>query len=290
MIKFATAVFGSVLLISTPVDAFDEFHRQLLLTTKSCESNPPGTAQCRLIAGPTCSRTLAEHGADVLRVSGPDLPFVPGLVVDTGFGKRAAEIDLNMNAGRTTLKTLASNADIFVQSYRPGSLAQKGFSPEELAALNPGIIYTTLSAWSHVGDWAERRGYDSIVTCATGMALQQGKNGVPAKIPCQPLDYISGFLAAFGTMVAVLRRANEGGSYRVRVSLSQTAEWIWRLGLMGDGKSFDPNSIDHQTLMKECDSAYGKLHFLPTALEMSETPPACRRTPVPLGHNDPCWD
>src|SRR5262249_35904314 len=95
----------------------------------------------RVLAGPTCARTLAEHGADVLKVGASHLADSGLTEVDTGFGKLAAFIDLRERAGAETLRGLLREADVFSQSYRPGTLAGRGFSPEEAAKLRPGIVY-----------------------------------------------------------------------------------------------------------------------------------------------------
>jgi crotonobetainyl-CoA:carnitine CoA-transferase CaiB-like acyl-CoA transferase len=245
----------------------------------------------RVIAGPTSGRTLAQHGASVMRISAAHLPFIPGLIVDTGFGKQAAELDLRSESARRQLDGLIANADVFTQSYRPGSLRAKGYTLERMAEIRPGIVTATLSAWSHTGPWADRRGFDSIVACATGLAEHQGTEGVPGKLPCQPLDYVSGYLCAFGIMTALKRRAEEGGSYEVRVSLAQTAEWIWNLGLLENtAKIQTPGFDDVGDLMAECDSAFGRLTYMKPVIGMEETPPTWKSPPVPLGTHKPEWD
>ena len=89
----------------------------------------------RVLAGPTCARTLAEHGADVLRIGSADLPSIPFFVMDTGHGKRTAFLDLKTKKGRESLVSLVSEADVFSQGYRPGVMKRLGFSPERLAEM-----------------------------------------------------------------------------------------------------------------------------------------------------------
>jgi crotonobetainyl-CoA:carnitine CoA-transferase CaiB-like acyl-CoA transferase len=105
----------------------------------------------RVIAGPVAGRTLAAHGADVLLVSGPDMPAIPWLTIDTGRGKLTSFVELKSEQGRETLRDLLAGADIFSQGYRPRALASLGFSPEEAASINPGIVYVSLSAYGHAG-------------------------------------------------------------------------------------------------------------------------------------------
>ena len=122
----------------------------------------------RLLAGPVCGRTLAAHGADVLAIASPKVPNLPQLITDTGRGKLTADLDLRDPGGRETLESLLRDADIFVQGYRPGALAGLGFSPQDAARIQPGIIYVSVSAYGHVGPWAAKRGFDSLVQASSG--------------------------------------------------------------------------------------------------------------------------
>ena len=146
----------------------------------------------RVIAGPVAGRTLAAHGADVLHISAAHLPSFDELVMDTGRGKRTAALDLRAPADCARLRDLAASADIFLQGYRPGAIAGHGFAPESLAALNPGIICVSLSAYGHLGPWAGRRGFDSLVQNANGMNDAEAlaaREAKPRPLPCQALDH-----------------------------------------------------------------------------------------------------
>ena len=197
----------------------------------------------RVIAGPVAGRTLAAHGADVLLVSGPDLPAIPWLTIDTGRGKLSTFVDLKSEPGRARLRDLLAETDIFSQGYRPHALATLGFSPLEIATISPGIIYVSLSAYGHVGPWFERRGFDSLVQTATGFNHAEGKAAGldgPKELPAQMLDHATGYLMAFGAMMAKARQSREGGSWHVRVSLAQTGRWLWNLGRLADGFETSP--------------------------------------------------
>lgn len=122
----------------------------------------------RVIAGPVCGRVLASHGANVLRVGAPHLPTFRVLDIDTGFGKRWCGLDLHDDGDREAFAALAREADIVVQSYRPGALGSLGFGPDDLAGLNPGVVVVSLSAYGPAGPWAARRGFDSLVQLASG--------------------------------------------------------------------------------------------------------------------------
>ncbi len=247
----------------------------------------------RVIAGPQAGRTFAEHGATVMRVASPNLPFLDSLVIDTGTGKRSCHIDLDRADGVDTLKALTASADVFLDAYRPGALAARGFGAEDLAALRPGIVAVSLCAWSHDGPWRGRRGYDSLVQGPTGLALVDRSDGRPVRLPCQPLDYLTGFLAAFGAMVALDRRSCEGGSWQVRVSLACSAAWMWRmtdlLGPKSDIPARRPEVEDIPDRIRTMDSAFGRIGFLRSVLEMPNTPPGWDRPPVPLGSDPPVW-
>ena len=184
----------------------------------------------RVIAGPVAGRTLAVHGADVLLISGPDLPAIPWLTIDTGRGKLTSFVELKSEQGRGAMRDLWRSADIFSQGYRPRAIAALGFSPEDAAKINPGIVYVSLSAYGHAGPWAERRGFNSLVQTSTGFNHAEGEAaGVdgPKELPAQMLDHATGYLMAFGAMMAKARQSREGGSWHVRVSLAQTGRWLW---------------------------------------------------------------
>jgi len=247
----------------------------------------------RVIAGPVAGRTLAAHGADVLHISAPHLPSFDELVMDTGRGKRTAALDLRAPNDLARLRDLAARADIFLQGYRPGAIAGHGFAPEALSALKPGIICVSLSAYGHLGPWAARRGFDSLVQNANGMnddeALAAGE-GKPRPLPCQALDHASGYLLAFGAMAALLRRAEEGGSWLVRVSLAGTGEWIKRLGRLDGGLSapgLAPDEID--AALEESDSGFGRMRATRHAARLGATPPRWELPAMPLGSHAPAW-
>src|SRR5215468_8603092 len=187
----------------------------------------------RVIAGPVAGRTLAVHGADVMLICGPDLPAIPWLSIDNGRGKLTSFVELKSEQGQATMRKLLAEADIFSQGYRPRALAALGFAPEDAAKINPGIVYVTLSAYGHAGPWAERRGFDSLVQTATGFNHAEGQaTGAdgPKELPAQILDHATGYLMAFGALMAKARQSREGGSWHVRVSLAQTGKWLWNLG------------------------------------------------------------
>jgi crotonobetainyl-CoA:carnitine CoA-transferase CaiB-like acyl-CoA transferase len=243
----------------------------------------------RVLAGPTGARAMAEHGADVMKVARPDLPDSGMFDLDTGLGKLSTYLDFRQPAQAETLRTLIRQGDVFSQSYRPGALASHGFGPEDLVRLRPGIVYVTLSAWGHEGPWRNRRGYDTVVQSANGMAFT-GADSQPAFLPASPQDYVAGYLMAYGAMVALARRAREGGSWMVRLSLAGAGHWIRSLGPVdpADGVAELP-ADELQSYMIDSASPVGRLTHLAPVVQMSETPARWARPAVPLGTSAPVW-
>ena len=248
----------------------------------------------RVLAGPTAARTLAEHGAEVLRIGATSLPNNERHVIDTGHGKRSTALDLRTEGDVSKLRELASQADVFSQGYRPGSLAARGFSFEALAALRPGIVYVSLNAFGNEGPWAGRRGFDTLVQTVSGISDEYALDGKPRLLPVSALDYITGYLGAFGAMVALQRRVRDGGSYHVELSLAQTGRWLTShkrcdpAEVAGRPADLSPERIAELSMTSE--SPYGRLTHLAPAVRMSETPARWARPVVPLDYDAPAWE
>jgi len=252
----------------------------------------------RVLAGPTCARTLAEHGADVLKITAAHLPNLGYQEWDTGHGKLSASLDLRAPGDVDTLRGLIRKADVFSQGYRPGTIAGRGLSPEELAALRPGLVYVSLSAFGHAGPWASRRGFDTVVQTVSGITTRQaeifpGKTPGPQFYPVSAIDYCTGYLMAFGAMVALGRRAREGGSWLVRISLAQVGKWIVDLGevpaaaLSDIPAEFTAGELERWSTVSAAPS--GRLSHLKPVVQLSETPPYWARPSVPIGYHRPVW-
>ncbi|HEV7628756.1 MAG TPA: CoA transferase, partial [Streptomyces sp.] len=190
----------------------------------------------RVIAGPVATRTLALFGADVLRIDSPQLPERPDAHADTGPGKRSTLLDLSSRADQATFEELLSAADVVVTGYRPGVLDRFGLAPESLADRRPGVIVGQLSAWGAYGPWRRRRGFDSLVQTASGIAVTEGQqqretgsedDAAPGTLPAQALDHGTGYLLAAAVLRALTeQRLGQCGSRLVRLSLAQTANWL----------------------------------------------------------------
>ena len=243
----------------------------------------------RVLAGPTCARTLAEHGADVLHVASPNLPTFEGFEMDTGHGKRQAYIDLDEPHQAEKLRELIRGADVFSQGFQHRSLQRRGFGVEQVAALRPGIIYVSENAFGHDGPWQERPGWEQLAQATTGVMVIQGGEDHPNLAPAAMNDYTTGYFAALGTMMALRRRAAEGGSWRVTVSLSQTSMWYYKLGHDLD-PSGAPGLGETSGFTEERDTDYGRMTYVRPPLQMSETWPRWELATAPLGSGEASWN
>jgi len=251
----------------------------------------------RVLAGPTCARTLAQYGAQVLYVASPALPAVEPFVADTNHGKRSAWLDLKTSPGRAMLERLIGGCDVFSQGYRGGALERLGFGPAQLAALRPGVVCVEINAYGHEGPWRNRPGWEQLAQTVTGMAHVHGLTAPgEAPGPClQPgavNDYTTGFLAALGAMIALHRRALYGGSYLVRVSLAQTAMWVRSLGLapaerLQAVRAVAPEELDAWRI--DSASGYGPMRHLRPAVGLSATPARWALPVVRLGTHEAAW-
>lgn len=252
----------------------------------------------RVIAGPACGRTLAEQGADVMKISAEHLPFLRRQEFETGHGKLSAYLDLRQDKDRETLRGLIRECDVFSQGYRPGTLAGRGYSPEALAELRPGIIVVSLSAFGHIGPWSSRRGFDTVIQAVSGMALRQGElfpgdEPGPQFYPMAAIDYLAGYLMAAGATAALARRAREGGSWLVRISLAQVGRWLVdqcevpQDALENVAKEFTPADIERWSMTSETPA--GRLRHLAPVAQYPETPARWTRPTVPLGHDPAIW-
>jgi len=250
----------------------------------------------RVIAGPVAGRTLAAHGADMLHITAPHLPSIPVLVMDTGRGKRCAALDLRVDGAR--FAALVGGADAVLRSYREGALAGLGFSDERMAELRPGIVIGHLSAYGATGPWGGKRGFDSLTQTSTGINADEadaageyepaGSAGGPRVLPCQALDHASGHLLAMGVMAAMLRRAEEGGSWRVSVSLARTGMWLRTLGRIGGFVVTEPTQDDIADLLETHPSDFGRLTAVRHAAILADTP-AMEGPAMALGSSPAEW-
>jgi hypothetical protein len=155
----------------------------------------------------------------------------------------------------------------------------------------PGIIAVSINCYGHEGPWSERPGWEQLAQTVTGMAYEHGGGETPSIVPAALTDYTIGHLAALGVLCALARRAGQGGSWHVRVSLARTAMRIQSLPRISAGAV--PTGVDSAALgpwWMEMETAWGRLARLGPVTRMSETPPRWDLPPAPLGTHAPRWE
>jgi crotonobetainyl-CoA:carnitine CoA-transferase CaiB-like acyl-CoA transferase len=222
----------------------------------------------RVIAGPVATRTLALLGADVLRIDPPGLPEIAAQHLDTGHGKRSSLLDLNAAADRERFDELLRTADVVALGYRAASLARLGLSPATLAGRRPGLVVAQHTAW---GD-PDRRGFDSLVQAACGIAVVEGSIDEPGALPAQALDHTTGYLLATGVMAALARRGAEGGSWAVSTSLRRVGAEL--LGMPRSATPPDAALVDPAPHLQEFDVEGSRLATVGPALAYAGGPTA----------------
>lgn len=240
----------------------------------------------RVIAGPVATRTLALLGADVLRVDPPGLLEDTDGHIDTGSGKRSTLLDLNSPEDRSTFDGLLDSADVVVIGYRPGSLDRLGLAAEELVDRHPGLVVAQLSAWGWSGPWATRRGFDSLVQAACGIAaVESTGGGRPGVLPAQALDHGTGYLMAAGVLRALTERQRDGRGRLLRFSLVGTADWLLHdvtAEPVGEGLHGSVGLIDTP-------SPYGLLRHAPPPIGYEGAPTDWAAPATRWGTDRPVW-
>lgn len=262
----------------SPPEPFPEDHAHPLNGTRVLDLT-------RVLAGPTCARTLAAFGADVLRIGSDDLPVVPLFTIDTGLGKRSAHLDLKAD-GRRKLQRLVKQTDVFSQGFRTGAMERLGLGVADVVAARPGAVYVSINCYGHETEWRQRPGWEQLAQTVTGMAHIQGEHtgaDRPVLLAAAANDYTTGYLAALGALVALKRRAEHGGSYWVRVSLARTAVWIRELGLRRTVNARPIGSDEVAALSTTIDTEWGPLTHLRHPATLSNHEVGWDQPPVSLG-------
>ncbi|MFC8076798.1 CoA transferase [Streptomyces sp. NPDC057307] len=243
----------------------------------------------RVIAGPVATRTLGLLGADVLRVDPPLLPEDPKAHADTGFGKRSTRLDLGDPADPAVFDGLLDSADVVVLGYRADSLDRYGLAPDTLSARHPGLIVARLDAWGWTGPWRERRGFDSLVQAAKGIALvERGADGRPGVLPAQALDHSTGYLLAAAVLRALTGRQCDGAGRQLRLSLAGTASWLMR-DLRPEPASDRAEENDPEVWMAETASPYGRLRYVRSPVDYEGGPGDWAGPPSMWGTDPARW-
>ncbi|MDA1298776.1 MAG: CoA transferase [Proteobacteria bacterium] len=246
----------------------------------------------RVLAGPTCARTLAEHGAQVMRVGAAHLPTIEHFDRDTGHGKRWTNLNLKEANDMEKLRRLSAEADVFSEGYRPGVMKRFGLSPEALHELRPGIVYVSINCYGHEGPFAERPGWEQLGQSVSGMAAEEGGDGPPRLVPAAACDYTTGYLAALGVLAALKRRTAEGGSYLVRVSLARTGMWYLSQPRIPENVPLPDGPLTGkqvENFLSTRKTDYGQMRHLAPVVQMSETPTRWERPSPRNGSSEAVW-
>jgi len=267
------------------------------------------------VAGPVVGRTLAEQGAEVLQFNRSNEFEHPWVYDDANVGFRSTYLDLRRPDSRAKALALARQADVFVDNFRGRKLANFGLSPEQLADGHRGIVAVSVRCYGWGGPWSERGGFDMLGSAASGVAMAEGEDGKPSMPPTALInDYVTGYMGAAGAAAALVRRAKEGGSYHVTVSLARNAMWYLSLGLVppeertfaeNPFRRFDSLSTKPAELVPivmklrerllppeivECDTPLGRVRRLAPAVHFSRTPGAWNEPFLtPMGSSPPAW-
>lgn len=248
-----------------------------------------------VIAGAALGRALSLHGADVLNVWRPaDFEF-DLMYCTANVGVRSTTLDIDEPAGLDRFKTLLTGADVLFANRRPGRLTRYGLDAEQAADLRPGIVHATISLYGRHGPWRDRIGFDQAAGAATGILALEGTPGAP-KLPeiFVVNDYLVGWLAELGVVAALARRAVEGGSYRVHVSLARVAMWIHTLGVfdksyMQDTAGSSPNHTYRDPELFVAQTPCGIYQGVTEQVRMSRTPGRYHTVLVPRGSCQAEW-
>ena len=247
-----------------------------------------------VIAGAGIGRDLAGYGADVLNIWRPDDTEVDGLAWDAQVGMRSTFLDTSKE-DRAKFNKLLKGADIFFANKRPGYLERHGLDAEALAAKKPGLIHAQVLLHGNKGPWKNRPGFDEIGAAVTGVFTTEGSLAHPKSPPIIPIvDNIVGWLGTIGVIAALRRRAAEGGSYRVTVSLTRTVLWLLSLGIFDKeyAKATAGSSDEHANIAPDlftAETPLGTYQGMTDQGILSRTPDSFRTVLVPRGSSKPEW-
>lgn len=204
----------------------------------------------RVIAGPVGTRMLAALGADVTRVGDPARPELDLLALEGGLGKRWLELELRTAAGAARLEDELVLADVVVAGHRPGALDRFGLSAAALAERHPQLVVISLSAWGTAGPWGGRRGFDSLVQAASGIAAAVAdgppeRTRPPGALPVQALDHATGYLVAAAALRALTDRGRTGRAGRASLALAATAHTLLNAGWRPAAEAREPDPAPH---------------------------------------------
>lgn len=204
-----------------------------------------------MVMGPYCTQIMADMGAEVIKVEPPQgdntryisvgpAQGLSGVFVNVNRGKRSVVLDLQSEAGRSALQALVLEADVFIHSMRAKAIAKLGFGYEQVAAVNPAIIYTNCYGYSRRGPERDRPAYDDTIQAECGIpAVQEQLTGEANYVGTIMADKVAGLTALYATTMALFHRERTGEGQEVEVSMFETMA-SFMLVEHANGAMFDP--------------------------------------------------
>jgi hypothetical protein len=247
-----------------------------------------------VIAGAALGRDMALYGADVLNMWRPHDSEVESFFWDVQVGMRSTILD-DSKEDRQKFNQLLKSADVFFANKRPGFLKKHGLDAESLSAEKPGLIHVTVVLHGEKGPWANRPGFDEIGAAVSGLFAIEGSLSQPKQPPIVPIcDNVVAWLGTTGILEALRRRATEGGSYRVVVSLTRVVLWQLSLGIFDKGyaKATAESTDEHKYIAPDlftAETPLGTYQGMTDQIVLSRTPGAFRTVMVPRGSSKPEW-
>jgi len=239
-------------------------------------------------------RDLACYGADVLNIWRPDDTEIEAFVWDVQVGMRSTILDYSKE-DRAKFERLLKDADVFFANKRPGYLERNGLDAEELCAKKPGLIHARVVLHGDKGPWKNRPGFDEIGGAVSGLFCVEGTPTHPKSPPIIPIcDNVVGWLGTVGILAALRRRAVEGGSYQVTVSLTRTLLWLYSLGIFDKAyaQATAGSSDEHANVALDlftAETPLGTYQGMTDQVVLSRTPGSFRTVLVPRGSSKPEW-
>jgi len=247
-----------------------------------------------VIAGAAIGRDLAYYGADVLNIWRPHDAEIEAFAWDVQVGMRSTLLD-GSKEDRAMFDHLLKDADVFFSNRRPGYLERYGLTAEELSEKKPGLIHAKVVLHGERGPWSNRVGFDEIGAAVSGVFSIEGSPTQPKSPPIIPIcDNVVGWLGTVGVLEALRRRATEGGSYRVVVSLTRTVLWLLSLGIFDKTYARETaNSTEaHKYIDPDlftADTPLGTYQGMTDQVVLSRTPGAFQTVLAPRGSSKPEW-
>ncbi len=197
----------------------------------------------RVVAGPFCTMMLGDMGAEVLKIEEPEHgddtrawgPFIGGFgsfYLELNRSKKSVALDLKTPEGAGALRRLIATADVLIENFRPGSLAELGFDYDTVSTMNPRLIYCSISGYGQTGPCAALPGYDAVIQGEAGiMDMTGAPEGAPTRVGVAITDYLAGLYASQGILLALYDRHTSGRGQHVDIALFDAMLSVMRLPL-----------------------------------------------------------